>query len=364
MPFKVRVRNFQSLGDVTVEVSGLTVLTGPNNSGKSALVRAVYGAFTNTKGTDFVRRGTDSAQVDLTFSDGRTLTWEKGKKANRYELDGKALERVGMGTPEAISTLGVYPVEASGRELWPQFAHQFLGQIFLLQEPGSVLAEAIADVAKVGVLNEALRLSQSDRRTSATRLKAAQEEVSANEQKLAGFDGLDRVAKEVQDLEEKDARIQKIRRVIEDLRGLRTRLHAAQEIVSGLSPIRGLGEVNPELVSRVKKTQAALEWVRTSSVRLAKSQEEVERVRALLPKEGSYRIPDSSSLRQEGEDLATLRALSVKYRAAREVVRDLREKLAGLEAEIQSASSHVSSLFAESGSCPYCGANHEDPSRC
>ena len=34
--------NFQSLKDVTAVIDGMTVVTGPNNSGKTALMRAVF----------------------------------------------------------------------------------------------------------------------------------------------------------------------------------------------------------------------------------------------------------------------------------------------------------------------------------
>ncbi len=40
---KVRVKNFQSIREAEVEVKGLTVITGPNNSGKTAFMRAVKG---------------------------------------------------------------------------------------------------------------------------------------------------------------------------------------------------------------------------------------------------------------------------------------------------------------------------------
>ena len=205
--FNVRVRNFQSIRDAHVEVSGFTVVTGSNNAGKSALVRAIRGAFTNPRGHAYVRHGAEAARVDLSFSDGQTLTWEKGPRDNRYTLNGKILEKVGAGVPPEVSRLRVEPLEAAGREIWPQFAPQFTGQVFLLDEPGSVLAEAVADVSRVGVLNEALRLAQSDRRTVALEIKAAASEVARGEGELARYGGLDALSARVVKLEEAAERI-------------------------------------------------------------------------------------------------------------------------------------------------------------
>ena len=42
---KVHIQNYQSLKDVEFEVKGLTVITGQNNTGKSACARALCGVF-------------------------------------------------------------------------------------------------------------------------------------------------------------------------------------------------------------------------------------------------------------------------------------------------------------------------------
>src|SRR5688572_7680246 len=59
------VTDFQSLGRVEVEVSGLTVLVGPSNRGKSALIRALEAVLFNKPGDAFVRHGKKKAVVEL-----------------------------------------------------------------------------------------------------------------------------------------------------------------------------------------------------------------------------------------------------------------------------------------------------------
>jgi len=267
--FKVRVVNFQSIKDATVEVDGFTVITGPNNSGKTALVRAVAGAFTNPRGHSFVRNGEAHSTVEIDFSDGHSLVWEKGAKVNRYVVDGKALEKVGQGAPPEIQALGMCSVEAAGRELWPQIAQQFVGQVFLIDQPGSVLAEAVADVNKVGVLNESLRLSQSDRRSAASELKVRKDDAAKHEEAVRKFDGLDEALLKVERAKEVAQRITADRSRLEQLRALHTRVSAAMNLVKSIAPVRDLPKVNETLGPKLLVAESRLVQLRSLRGRLA-----------------------------------------------------------------------------------------------
>ena len=172
MPFKVRVRNFQSIEDAELVIDNLTVVTGTNNAGKSAFFRALRGALTNARGSGFVRHGKSHCTVDIEdLASGRKLTWEKGSKVNRYVVDGESLDRVGHGVPPEARIFGVESVGAGNSELWPQIAPQITGVSFLLHEPGSVIAEAVADVERVNQLSRALKACESDRRSARNDLK-------------------------------------------------------------------------------------------------------------------------------------------------------------------------------------------------
>lgn len=359
MAFRLRVKNFQSIEDASLDVDGLTVVTGPNNSGKTAMIRAVYGAFTNARGNKYVRYGKDSCEVRLDFSDGRTLVWEKGAKVNRYQLDGKDLNKVGQGAPPEVSTLGVLPVEAAGREIWPQFAHQFVGQVFLIDEPGSVLAEAVSDVNRVGVLNEALRNAQSDRRTAASDLKLRQEDAAKHEAVVAKYDGLDGALSLAREVETLRSDLAKDRARLDEAKRLRDRLRAAESEVAKLAPVRSLGSVEDASLQKATKAESALGWVRSASARLAaalktrqSASEAVEAVRATA-------IPDldvSALVRQLDA------ALSVRQtaRSATSTVAAVRREAGDVERELSEARTVLSSVLEEAGVCPTCGSETHD----
>jgi len=43
-PVKIRIKNFQSIEDLEIEVRGFTAITGKTNIGKSAIMRAISSA--------------------------------------------------------------------------------------------------------------------------------------------------------------------------------------------------------------------------------------------------------------------------------------------------------------------------------
>src|SRR6187551_1753821 len=101
---KVTVRNFQSLGDVTLDASGLTVVVGRSNLGKSALIRAMTGALFNRPGEAFVRIGKTHAEVSLTdlptvLKGPLNVEWTKGHNLNEFHVNGKDYKKVGQDAP-------------------------------------------------------------------------------------------------------------------------------------------------------------------------------------------------------------------------------------------------------------------------
>ena len=199
MPITVRVREFQSIEDATVVLDGFTVITGANNSGKTALVRAIRGVFTNAPAGPLVRHGAAHLTVEIDFQDGNTVKWEKGwekpgqkgKTVNRYTVNGQVLPSVGRGCPPEVLELGIRSIRAGTDTLWPQIADQFRGVLFLVGSPGSATAEAIANVERVGVLTAALKLCESDQRKARSKLGVRREDETQLVDELGRFDGLD-----------------------------------------------------------------------------------------------------------------------------------------------------------------------------
>jgi hypothetical protein len=180
---KIDVLNFQALGHAVVDAEGLTVIVGPSDRGKSALLRAIEAGLFNRAGEGFVRVGQSSARVRLELNGtgpAHAIEWEKGGGQNRFNVDGTDYGRVGRDAPPILRALGFRDEVIGGKlgddhklvggeTLRPQVARQF-DPIFLLDQPGSFLNEVMVKLSRLGVLQRANRTCSGDLRTAKTKL--------------------------------------------------------------------------------------------------------------------------------------------------------------------------------------------------
>lgn len=228
MSVRLHIRDFQSIKDAEVVVDGFTVITGPNNSGKTAVQRAVSGVFSNPGGDAYVRHGTEKFSVEVGFTDGNTVRWEKGPKTKpTYVLNGKTIYP-GRAVPEEVLDLGIRPIQAGTGQVWPQLAQQFTGQVFLLDMPGSSAAEAVADVDRVGKLTQALRLAETDKRSASSEVKVRRQDVVKAKEDLSDYDGVEVVTAHVRGLEKSLDAVVVLSKEVQDSQGARQQLLQAK----------------------------------------------------------------------------------------------------------------------------------------
>ena len=268
MAVRVRVQNFQSIEDVTIEIDGLTVITGTNNSGKTAVMRAIRGVFVNAPAGPLVRHGCAHLSVTISFDDGTVILWEKGwekpnrkgKTINRYTVNGKTLPGVGRGVPPEVEALGVREISASSDRVWPQIASQFDGALFLVNRPGSAVAEALSDVERVGKLASALKASEKDRRAVSSELKIRRKDVKSHQKEVSRYDGLDGVGDRIRGLEDSRVEVQRQASEMAHVTSYRDQHRAASDVVSELSGF------DPEVVPDSSAAEKLSSWSRKIGV--------------------------------------------------------------------------------------------------
>jgi energy-coupling factor transporter ATP-binding protein EcfA2 len=386
------VQNFQSIRDQTVTIAGFTVITGPNNCGKTALLRAIQGVFTNAPAGPLVRHGASHLTVDIDFGDGdgNRVRWEKGEKINRYTVNGKVLDNVGRGVPPEVAELGLSEIKAGSDRLWPNFAQQFGGVLFLVDRPGSVVAEALSDVDKVGRLTDALRSAESDKRAATADLKIRRKDVEDAKSSLAFYEGIDAVEAFVdkseialsaihslgdnlakaKDLSSRlgSARSTVIRfepvgsvyvpdsRKAEDARvplaafiDLNARLKVARKGVSLLTPISKIEvPANPVSVAALRDGLREAAGLRD---RLAASRGVVG---SLAPIAGVTLPTGAKAVAQQGIELREVRSLRDRLAQARGGLDRLAEEIGTKQSEAEAAEQEVHALLGEQGECPVC----------
>jgi len=336
MPIRIRARNFQSIEDAEIVVDRFTVVTGPNNSGKTALQRAVQGVFTNPSGDAFVRHGAEKLIVDIDFGNDETVSWEKGPKVKpKYTVKGKAIHP-GRQVPDEVLTLGIQPIQAGAIAVWPQVAPQFTGQVFLLDLPGSAIAEAVADVERVGKLTQALRLAESDKRSASAELKVRKKDVETANSALSEFAGLDAVGVVVLSVEQtfEDARATRVQ--FEAAEKARTRIQNATAEANALAGVRLVQVPSEELASKALNTGRACTQIEGVRTRLTKAQLLVGSLQGLR----DVRVPPAPTkaieAQRELREAQTLRQKVSSSTAASKKIEAMRAALAQInEANLQ-----------------------------
>jgi len=217
---KIKIKNFQSIKSAEIEVEGLTVITGPNNIGKSALARAVGGLFSNLRGNSFVRRGEKYCSVEIVFDDTESVSWEKGKSKNNYVVNGATISKVGNNAPEELEAFKVIPVSVDGKQIWPQIAKQF-EQIFLLNLPPSAISSALSDVEKIKKLESASALCRKDVRDIKSRLSVKREDLDKTQSLLDCFKDFDfsiydQIKQSKKEIEETELLLEKLSSLLEE----------------------------------------------------------------------------------------------------------------------------------------------------
>lgn len=166
---KLKIKNFQSLKDVELELGHITVLCGPSNLGKSAVVRAVDCLTHNNYTEAYMRKGSQSLRVSLE-EDGKSVQFNRDGKTSTYTTNFLAplYEKIAGGVPEDISkflNMELLTIDDLSKDL--NFSFQFDGP-FLLDssgfDVGKILGRLIQLESVVGATRQISNDSASTKR--------------------------------------------------------------------------------------------------------------------------------------------------------------------------------------------------------
>lgn len=93
---KLRVQNFRKHHDYSIELQpGITVITGPNGSGKTSLIEAIYvalhGKSWRSSLEEVLRDGSNWWRIDVDFTNGEKRVVRYSDNIKTFEIDGKKL---------------------------------------------------------------------------------------------------------------------------------------------------------------------------------------------------------------------------------------------------------------------------------
>lgn len=305
----IEVRNFQSLGHVSLELSRFTCIVGASSSGKSALTRALRTLVSNARGSSFITHGERACTIKATTDRGMvTLKRGKGTEDNEYVLtpiegEQHAYTKLAGAVPEEVSTFLGIPAKDP-----LNFAGQF-DRPYLLSDSGGEVARVLGALTNVNVIFEGAREANRRRAGANSTLKMRQADLAT------------------------------ILAKAEQYRGLKAQQGA------------------------LERAEQSLEQVRTIEADLAVLKRHVEQVeiaeRVLSHHEAALNIPvpdATPAIEAHGRYQAFLALWSLLKQQAK----DLREWSAAIErtsTEEQQLEQEYIALLRAAGTCPTCGSD-------
>lgn len=353
MPVKIRAQNYQSIQDAEILVDRFTVVTGPNNSGKTALQRAARGVFQNQGGTAFIREGQQTCTVTVDFGgEIGKIQWSKGTgKRDRptYVInDGKPIYP-GAAVPDEVAAFGIVPISAGGQEIWPTIAPQFTGQVFLLDRPGSALAEAVADVERVGQLNRALSKAESDKRQAKAALKVRQADLAQHEAEAARYEGLDEALVLIARLDARQKQLVTLHKATTHLTDMRDKLRDAEKTADALAPVSDIATPSADEVHGLLRKLDDLTGIRARWVAAKADEAKYAGVAGLMV---TVDVTGPSRLLAA---LDVLHGIRSRLRDAENGVVSAQTELDQAREELAEATSLADQALSDLGACPLCG---------
>jgi exonuclease SbcC len=395
MPHRLRVRNYQSIEDAELEVEGFTVVVGPTNVGKSALVRAFKGLVENQGGNAFIRAGEVTTTVNLESDEGVSVEWRKGSDSGYVVTqDGETEEytAVGKGQPEFIPPLGFGEIALGKIRERPQIGPQFPMTPFLLQKPGSFIAEAVSSVTGIDKVPPAIRAAEKDLRSQKADQKARKRELGEAETELETFAGLDSLqvaydgvaasARQLQGFQGEVNGLRQLQGDLEEAHGQAAALKGVDEIeVPEIDALLSLRSAIADLGQMAEQVESA-----SNAVKALKGVDEIEvpefpadlvedvqlvvglsadldKVRATLKSlesVGDIEVPSSYEVGTAFDELESTKTMLRELYQARDAVKGLQSELSDAEELYERLAEELAESMGDT--CPLCGQELSDAS--
>src|SRR6185295_8331806 len=212
--------------------AGLTVLVGPNNCGKSAIVEALRTICENDNADHLIKHGQSACRIAVQTDDGHEVAWCRKGSTVWYEFDGEKQDRLrGKVPPRVHELLRLGLVETPDAE--PVNVHIGLQKtpIFILADDAAERKAAafFSSTSDAQHLLEMQQLHRTKRTAAKSRQKDLVRELEEKERLLEVLAPLEMLEPRIAGIEEEFAAIQKAATQIAQLQRLIDSLDVAQQ---------------------------------------------------------------------------------------------------------------------------------------
>ncbi len=158
---RIELVNFMSHSHTVIEpAEGLTVLVGPNNCGKSAVMSALQILCHNDTSTYVTKHGEKECSITVETSAGDVVQWSRVRNSTKYVINGETFDRLRGNVPPVLHDVLRLPkvqLEQSPEEFDIHFGSQ-KDPVFLINESGRAAAGFFAASSDASRLIEMQKL--------------------------------------------------------------------------------------------------------------------------------------------------------------------------------------------------------------
>lgn len=364
---RLETENFQAHAFTVLDLSsGLNVIVGPSDQGKSALIRSLcWLIYNEPRGTEFIRRGTTICRVKVVLDSGEIIVRERSSSKNRYiyySAVGKEhiFEGFGSTVPLEIAKVLQMPkiVLDTDKSISLNLSSQ-LESPFLLEESGTARAKMLGRLTGVHIVDSALRQTINDTSQLIQEEKKADRDLEEIRQKLTEYEelaDLEKTLTESEDLinagERKIIQYRVLQRMAEQLHEVKT---AEKENKQK----KELFQVLPKAESLLERI-SALSGEKKELLQLNRKMQDWKKEYSRLKTAWGYlrRTGAADELLTEIEVklacLDRLKKIRVKLQEVEGKNTDLQDELQMIRQRTERSVSEYSRVLQDLGQCPLC----------
>lgn len=160
---EIQLQGFQSHIETTIQLEeGFNVITGPSDSGKTAIIRAIRWVLYNEPlGSEMINTLLKQCQATLIFNDDTYITRFRSSTENYYWIDGQKLEGFGTKRPWEVDSTHEMGKANFGEPISLNVAFQ-LDPPFLLSESSGQASRVLGRLANTEEIDYAVKDTNSD----------------------------------------------------------------------------------------------------------------------------------------------------------------------------------------------------------
>jgi energy-coupling factor transporter ATP-binding protein EcfA2 len=311
---KVKIKDFESISDLSFEIKGFTVVVGRNNLGKSAIVRAIDAALTNRTGNEFIRWGKLKTEVDIK-KDGLSIEWKKGEKSV-YKVNDQPYSGLNRSVPKTILDAGFRQMEIGDEKCNPLVAHQF-EELFLINQPGPTVTEVLSKIYNINVINEADALCQKSLRASKSLLKTRESDLIKLTDQLLKFKEFDEIKTKNEALKVLCIKKEKLEKDLSEIDLYETEL---KKLSFSVNRLKGIKNLKVPVVEKEESDLNDYQWLNAVCDKFRLSVESLQRLKPAT----LLTLPDTLSAETSIFDYQWLESVCKKFHETLEIVQKIK----------------------------------------